>query len=214
MDQMRSAPPRSLWLGLPVCVLALVASAVFTAAFAHGVADGDKGYIQESSGILFGPFVYLGAKHMVTGYDHLLFLFGVIFYLYRLKDVSLYVTMFAIGHSITLIAGVLLQIQFNAYLTDAIIGLSVVYKALDNLSRFRPGDQAARFRARRRRASRQSHRLQCRRGAWAIARLGGHPHSDGLLASTVELREACGTCQCRAGDRGHCADGLPARRLL
>jgi hypothetical protein len=136
MHQMRSAPPRFLWLGLPVCLLALMASAAFTAAFAHGVADGDKGYIQESSGILFGPFVYLGAKHMVTGYDHLLFLFGVIFYLYRLKDVSLYVTMFAIGHSITLIAGVLLQIQFNAYLIDAIIGLSVVYKALDNLGAF------------------------------------------------------------------------------
>lgn len=136
MDQQRSTPQRSLWLGLLVCVLALTANAAFTAAFAHGVADGDKGYIQESSGILFGPFVYLGAKHMVTGYDHLLFLFGVIFYLYRLKDVSLYVTMFAIGHSITLIAGVLFQIQFNAYLIDAIIGLSVVYKALDNLGAF------------------------------------------------------------------------------
>lgn len=136
MDQFRSTPQRSLWLGLLVCLLAFAANAAFTSAFAHGVADGDKGYIQESSGILFGPFVYLGAKHMVTGYDHLLFLFGVIFYLYRLKDVSLYVTMFAIGHSITLIAGVLLQIQFNAYLIDAIIGLSVVYKALDNLGAF------------------------------------------------------------------------------
>ncbi len=136
MDQLRSTPPRSLWLGLFVCLLAFAADAALGAAFAHGVADGDKGYIQESSGILFGPFVYLGAKHMVTGYDHLLFLFGVIFYLYRLKDVSLYVTMFAIGHSITLIAGVLLHIQFNAYLIDAIIGLSVVYKALDNLGAF------------------------------------------------------------------------------
>jgi hypothetical protein len=136
MDQLRSTPQRSFWLGLLACVLAFAASAAFTAAFAHGVADGDKGYIQESSGILFGPFVYLGAKHMVTGYDHLLLLFGVIFYLYRLKDVSLYVTMFAIGHSITLIAGVLLNIQFNAYLIDAIIGLSVVYKALDNLGAF------------------------------------------------------------------------------
>jgi HupE / UreJ protein len=133
MDQLRSTPQRSIWLGLFVCMLALAASAALGAAFAHGVADGDKGYIQESSGVLFGPFVYLGAKHMVTGYDHLLFLFGVIFYLYRLKDISLYVTMFALGHSITLIAGVLLQIQFNPYLIDAIIGLSVVYKALDNL---------------------------------------------------------------------------------
>lgn len=136
MDQLRSTPRRSLWLGLFVCLLALAVNAALTTAFAHGVADGDKGYIQESSGILIGPFIYLGAKHMVTGYDHLLFLFGVIFYLYRLKEVSLYVTMFAVGHSITLIAGVLLQIQFNAYLIDAIIGLSVVYKALDNLGAF------------------------------------------------------------------------------
>jgi HupE / UreJ protein len=129
----RMATPRVPRLGLIVCLIALAADAVLSAALAHGVADGDKGYIQQSSGILFGPFVYLGAKHMVTGYDHLLFLFGVIFYLYRLKDVSFYVTMFAIGHSITLIAGVLLHIQFNAYLIDAIIGLSVLYKALDNL---------------------------------------------------------------------------------
>ena len=136
MDQQRSTPQRALWLGLVVCVIAFATNAAFTSAFAHGVADGDKGYIQEISGVLFGPFVYLGAKHMVTGYDHLLFLFGVIFYLYRLKDVSLYVTMFAIGHSITLIAGVLLQIQFNAYLIDAIIGLSIVYKALNNLGAF------------------------------------------------------------------------------
>ncbi|WP_416173300.1 HupE/UreJ family protein, partial [Brevundimonas sp.] len=72
-------------------------------AFAHGVADGDKGYIQETSGFLFWPFLYLGAKHMVTGYDHLLFLLGVIFFLYRMKDISIYVTLFAIGHSSTLL---------------------------------------------------------------------------------------------------------------
>jgi hypothetical protein len=136
MDQHRSTPRRSLWLGVFVLMFAFAVEAALNAAFAHGVADGDKGFIQESSGVLFGPFVYLGAKHMVTGYDHLLFLLGVIFYLYKLKDVSLYVTMFAIGHSITLLAGVLLQIQFNAYLIDAIIGLSVVYKALDNLGAF------------------------------------------------------------------------------
>ncbi|MEW6016946.1 MAG: HupE/UreJ family protein [Pseudomonadota bacterium] len=109
---------------------------ISSAAWAHGVAEGDKGYIQESSGVLFAPFVYLGAKHMVTGYDHLLFLAGVIFFLYRLKDISLYVTMFAVGHSVTLLAGVLTGISVNAYLIDAIIGLSVVYKALDNLGAF------------------------------------------------------------------------------
>ncbi|WP_333612379.1 HupE/UreJ family protein [Brevundimonas bullata] len=103
---------------------------------AHGVAEGDKGYIQETSGIVFWPFVYLGAKHMVTGYDHLLFLFGVIFFLYRLKDISIYVTMFAIGHSTTLLLGVLTNISVSSYLVDAIIGLSVVYKALDNLGAF------------------------------------------------------------------------------
>lgn len=105
-------------------------------AYAHGVAVGDQGYIQEISGVNLLPFTYLGAKHMVTGYDHLLFLFGVIFFLYRLKDIGLYVSLFAIGHSTTLIVGVYFDIQANAFIIDAIIGLSVVYKALDNLGAF------------------------------------------------------------------------------
>ena len=124
--------PKRLGLGLGLLLL----TGLVSQALAHGVADGDKGYIQESSGVLFAPFVYLGAKHMITGYDHLLFLFGVIFFLYRLKDVSLYVTMFALGHSITLLLGVMMGINVSAYLIDAIIGLSVVYKALDNLGAF------------------------------------------------------------------------------
>jgi len=103
---------------------------------AHGVTDGDKGYIQESTGVLIVPFIYLGAKHMVTGFDHLLFLFGVIFFLYRLKDVSIYVTLFAVGHSVTLISGVLLNVGVSAYIIDAIIGFSIVYKALDNMKAF------------------------------------------------------------------------------
>jgi hypothetical protein len=118
-------------------------------ALAHGVEAGDKGYIQETSGIVFWPFVYLGAKHMVTGYDHLLFLFGVIFFLYRMKDIGIYVTMFAIGHSVTLLSGVLGNISVSSYLVDAIIGLSVVYKALDNMGAyqrwfgFQPNTKAA-----------------------------------------------------------------------
>lgn len=99
----------------------------------HGVPTGDQGYIQEVSGVKFVPFMYLGAKHMVTGYDHLLFLVGVIFFLYRLKDIAIYVSLFAIGHSSTLLFGVFTGIHVNAYIIDAIIGLSVVYKALDNL---------------------------------------------------------------------------------
>lgn len=105
-------------------------------AFAHGVTAGDKGYIQASSGFLPIPFLYLGAKHMMTGYDHLLFLFGVIFFLYKLKDVAIYVTLFAVGHVITLLSGVLMEISVSAYIIDAIIGFSVAYKALDNMGAF------------------------------------------------------------------------------
>ena len=104
--------------------------------FAHGVPTGDQGYIQEISGVNIIPFMYLGAKHMVTGYDHLLFLVGVIFFLYRLKDIGIYVSLFAVGHSSTLLLGVFADIHINAFLIDAIIGLSVVYKALDNLGAF------------------------------------------------------------------------------
>jgi hypothetical protein len=104
--------------------------------FAHGVPTGDQGYIQEINGVNFIPFMYLGAKHMVTGYDHLLFLVGVIFFLYRLKDIGIYVSLFAVGHSSTLLLGVFADIHINAFIIDAIIGLSVVYKALDNLGAF------------------------------------------------------------------------------
>ena len=142
------------WLRTPAGVLVLGLLILFlngllTAAFAHGVAEGDKGYIQETSGFMFWPFVYLGAKHMVTGYDHLLFLLGVIFFLYRMKEISIYVTLFAIGHSTTLLLGVLTDISVSSYLVDAIIGLSVVYKALDNLGAyqrwfgFQPSTKAA-----------------------------------------------------------------------
>jgi HupE / UreJ protein len=126
----RAALPRARGLAAG---LALLLSAVPAVAWAHGVTAGDKGYIMETFGIRIVPFIYLGAKHMVTGYDHLLFLFGVIFYLYRLKDIGVYVTLFALGHSITLITGVLTGVSINAYLIDAVIGASVAYKALDNL---------------------------------------------------------------------------------
>ncbi|WP_068091144.1 HupE/UreJ family protein [Novosphingobium rosa] len=106
-------------------------------ALAHGVSSGDKAYIQTHPGINIIPYIYLGAKHMVTGYDHLLFLFGVIFFLYRLKDVGKYVTLFAVGHSTTLLLGVLANIRADSFIVDAIIGFSVVYKALDNLGAFR-----------------------------------------------------------------------------
>ena len=97
----------------------------------------DAVYLQGLNGPAIGPLMYLGAKHMVTGYDHLLFLVGVIFFLYRLKDVVLYVSLFTIGHSVTLLAGVLGGIRANPFLIDAIIGFSVVYKAFENMDGFK-----------------------------------------------------------------------------
>lgn len=117
--------------------LLIAASLLALPAFAHAVAQGDKGYIQEISGIQIIPFLYLGAKHMVTGFDHILFLFGVIFFLYRLQHIAIYVSLFAIGHSTTMLLGVLLNFGINSFIIDAIIGFSIVYKALDNLGAYR-----------------------------------------------------------------------------
>jgi hypothetical protein len=107
------------------------------AALAHGIAGADQEFLLRATGVHVGPYLYLGAKHMVTGYDHLLFLAGVIFFLYRLKDVALYVTLFAVGHSTTLLLGVLAGWHVDSYLVDAVIGLSVVYKAFENVGGFR-----------------------------------------------------------------------------
>jgi hypothetical protein len=104
---------------------------------AHGVSGKDAVFLQGLRGRAIGPLMYLGAKHMVTGYDHLLFLVGVIFFLYRLKDVVQYVSLFTLGHSVTLLAGVLGGVRANPFLIDAIIGFSVVYKAFENLDGFR-----------------------------------------------------------------------------
>src|ERR1700750_1013553 len=104
---------------------------------AHGVSGKDAVYLQGLDGSAIVPLMYLGAKHMVTGYDHLLFLVGVIFFLYRLKDVVQYVSLFTIGHSVTLLARVLGGIRANPFLIAAIIGFSVVYKAFENMDGFR-----------------------------------------------------------------------------
>jgi len=117
-------------------LLALLLVSVVPACWAHGVATGDAAYLERLQGVAFLPLMYLGAKHMVTGYDHILFLFGVIFFLYRLSHIGVYVSLFALGHSVTMILGVYFNIGINSYLIDAIIGLSVVYKALDNLGAF------------------------------------------------------------------------------
>jgi hypothetical protein len=117
--------------------VALLCLALSVSLDAHGVSGKDAVFLQGLQGRAIVPLIYLGAKHMVTGYDHLLFLVGVIFFLYRLEDILVYVSLFAIGHSITLLLGVLGGIRANPYLIDAIIGFSVVYKAFDNMDGFR-----------------------------------------------------------------------------
>jgi hypothetical protein len=115
----------------------LLPALIASPALAHGLAGKDAVYVTQAAGAHPVPFLYLGAKHMVTGIDHLLFILGIIFFLYRLRHVALYVTMFSIGHSITLLAGVLMNLKVDPFLVDALIGLSVAYKALDNLGGFR-----------------------------------------------------------------------------
>ncbi len=115
------------------CLMLLVSGA----ALAHGVTGSDQLFLEQNAGRHLMAYAYLGAKHMVTGYDHLLFLFGVVFFLYRLRDVGIYVSLFALGHSTTLLLGVLGGFHVNPYLVDAIIGFSVVYKALDNIDAFK-----------------------------------------------------------------------------
>jgi len=131
MQALKPLPRLAVAIG--IAVLAAWASA----AFAHDLSQANKTYVQSINGPAPMPFFYLGAKHMVTGIDHLLFLLGVIFFLYKLRDIVVYVSMFTIGHSTTLLLGVLLGTGLNSYLVDAIIGFSVMYKAFENLGGFR-----------------------------------------------------------------------------
>ena len=128
----------SLFMRRSLIFLALLFLALmWSTAQAHGVAGDDKAFLEQNQGRQLLIYIYLGAKHMVTGYEHLLFLFGVIFYLFRMREIGVYVTLFAIGHSVTLLFGVLSNTHVNPYIVDAIIGFSVVYKALDNLDGFK-----------------------------------------------------------------------------
>lgn len=130
---MTSAIQRLVWLiGLPFLLCLLSPSAL-----AHGVDANTERFLLANQDVAIGPFLYIGAKHMVTGYDHLLFLIGVIFFLFRTRDVLVYVSLFTLGHSLTLLFGVLNNMAVNPYLIDAIIGLSIVYKGFDNLGGFR-----------------------------------------------------------------------------
>ena len=138
-ERVMASAPRGLLAKYAVLTLLVAACVTFVldgSAHAHPMEGANAGFVQSVDGPAPGPFLYLGAKHMVTGYDHLLFLAGVIFFLYRLRDVILYVSLFTLGHSLTLLIGVLADVSVNAYVIDAIIGLSVVYKGFENINGF------------------------------------------------------------------------------
>jgi hypothetical protein len=128
----RAISPRPL-MTIGIMLLLVLAAPVL----AHDISDSDRAAVASIVGPAPFPFLYLGAKHMVTGIDHILFLIGVVFFLYRLRDVVIYVSMFTLGHSLTLLGGVLLDTGANAYIVDAIIGFSVVYKGFENLGGFK-----------------------------------------------------------------------------
>ncbi|MGB3608005.1 HupE/UreJ family protein [Psychroserpens sp.] len=102
-------------------------------AIAHGVSDADQ-EILNSGGLL--SYIYVGAKHMLTGYDHILFIIGVVFYLNGFKDIVKFISVFTVGHCITLLGATYLNISINEHVIDAIIALSVVYKGFENLGGF------------------------------------------------------------------------------
>lgn len=102
--------------------------------FSHGVSESDKTQIIHGT---LTDYLYLGAKHMITGYDHILFLVGVIFFLTRFSDIVKFVTAFTVGHSITLVFATLFKITANYYLIDAVIAFSVIYKGFENLGGFK-----------------------------------------------------------------------------
>jgi len=120
----------ALWVLVALVLVPVIAAA-------HNISGANASFVQELSGSAPVPFMYLGAKHMVSGYDHILYLLGVVFFLGRFRDVLIYVTLFTLGHSITLMGGVLLNVSVNAYLVDTVIGLSVAYKAFENIDGFK-----------------------------------------------------------------------------
>ena len=130
---MRATPGRTAAV---IALASLAPFALSSLVAAHGVTSRDARFLQSIDGAAVMPLMYLGAKHMVTGYDHLLFLAGVVFFLYRPAHILLYVSLFTLGHSVTLLAGALGGLRVNPYLIDAIIGLSIVYKGFENIGGF------------------------------------------------------------------------------
>jgi len=125
---MLSVIKKSRWL------LAALALLIVNQAFGHGMSEAEKLSIIEGGNL---RYLWIGATHMLSGYDHLLFVFGIVFLLTRFRDIVKYITAFTLGHSVTLIFATFNGIQVNYFLIDAVIALSVCYIAFANLDGFR-----------------------------------------------------------------------------
>ena len=121
---------RFIYAGIGLLILSFLSQA----AYAHGMSDAEKQIIIEGGNL---RYIWIGATHMLSGYDHLAFVFGIIFFLTKFKEIVKYITAFTIGHSITLIFATFNAIQVNYFLVDAVIALSVCYIAFHNLEGFK-----------------------------------------------------------------------------
>jgi hypothetical protein len=131
------ASSRPIWVqrltpnsGLIGCLALLLLSST---ASAHGISETARNAMENGSTL---AYIWLGAEHMVTGYDHLLFLFGVLFFLSNFGDIVRFITAFTVGHCVTLLGATLAGVSANPYLIDAVIALSVIYKGFENLGGF------------------------------------------------------------------------------
>lgn len=102
--------------------------------WAHGISAADKESMLNGG---YLKYIWLGATHMLTGYDHLLFIFGVIFFLTSFKEIVKFISVFTLGHCITLIFATFFKITANYYLIDAVIAVSVMYKGFENIDGFK-----------------------------------------------------------------------------
>jgi hydrogenase/urease accessory protein HupE len=118
---------RSFIIASPFMLLAATA-------LAHGISEADKRSMLDGG---YARYIWLGATHMLTGYDHLLFIFGVVFFLTTFKDIVKFISAFTLAHCITLIFATFFKITANYFLVDAVIAVSVMYKGFENLDGFR-----------------------------------------------------------------------------
>jgi hydrogenase/urease accessory protein HupE len=83
----------------------------------------------------FADFLVMGVKHIWTGYDHLLFLFGLLIVTRNFSSSVKIITCFTIAHSITLAVATLSLVTISSRLVEPLIAASIVYVGIENLLR-------------------------------------------------------------------------------